>query len=162
MAVAVVGPTVALSFAVITRLQVRAQYSTIHDEVALIESHLPSDVHSPLTHLGIVEALSNAVLHGALQVSSEARNDGRFVEWLEAIEVAEAQRPNAVVQVTIESHDTHTEITLFDGGPGFDWRNASVRRGRGLQLIEQCFAHIHFNHAGNQLHLLLNQSSRTL
>ncbi len=159
-AVAPFGTTVAPYRWVITRLQVRARYSSIYEEVALIEAHLPSQLTSPLTRLGLVEALSNSVLHGALQVGNQLRNDGRFEEWLEAVETAEAQSPDALVHVCIGHGEDITTITMFDGGRGFDWRNTALRRGRGLQLIEQCFAAVRFNEAGNHIHIQLRHSAK--
>ncbi len=128
-------------------LFVRAKYTTIEESVDAIEACVPWQHRSSLVRVAITEALANAIVHGALRISSRLRDDGEFEAWLSLIEDAERRAPDEHVQVTV----CDSRIVFFDGGPGFDWRSSPVRPGRGLSILHAAFSSVRWNDTGNTL-----------
>ncbi|MBS0265116.1 MAG: response regulator [Planctomycetes bacterium] len=160
-----------------------AQHLTCHE----IEFHLPNDREllsaavaellevghlygvfgdPELTRMGVAleEALSNAMIHGNLEISSElrARDDGSYEE---AIRVRQAipTYGNRRIQLRcrLTAHEARFEIT--DEGPGFDVTqvpdptdpaNFFRPSGRGLLLIRSFMDEAFFNPIGNKITLI--------
>ena len=117
------------------------------------------------THLGVAleEALSNAIIHGNLEVSSELReqdNDayGDMIR-LRAADAAYGRR-----RVTVAARLTAKEasFTITDEGPGFDVdslpdptdpENLLRPSGRGVMLMTAFMDNVQFNDRGNSVEL---------
>lgn len=88
--------------------------------------------------LGVREALSNAIRHGA------------------------AKTNNTMIQYRLRyDQKQFIIVTVTDPGPGFDWNTAMKRvlpclteSGRGIFIMQNCFDTIKFNERGNEITLL--------
>jgi anti-sigma regulatory factor (Ser/Thr protein kinase) len=137
-----------------------AQPALIEAHVRVIEEALPLPLRGDLLRIGLTEVLTNAIVHGALGVGSEARDEGDVEKNIEAIEEA-ARRLSGLrhVEVDVSTNGSSAEIEVSDPGPGFDWRNVKRRYGLGLSIIRQAFAAVHWNEAGNRISLRLESGS---
>lgn len=86
--------------------------------------------------LGLYEALSNAVRHGA------------------------AKARDKTIDFTLRCRQSTLDIKVKDQGPGFNWKKALKKRpsplaksGRGLTIMRNCFDSINYNTPGNELKL---------
>ncbi|MCP4174768.1 MAG: response regulator [Fuerstiella sp.] len=119
-------------------------------------------------HLGVAleEALSNAIIHGNLEVSSKLRerDDNAYGDLI--IERGRTA-PYADRRVTIEAHmDAESaRFTIRDEGPGFDISklpdphcpdNLLRSSGRGLTLMHAFLDEVSYNDKGNEVTLRLN------
>lgn len=114
--------------------------------------------------LALDEALTNAIIHGNLEVSSKHReSDGD--EFHRQIRARQTQFPYSERTVFVEASFKIGEarFTIRDEGPGFDPSQISdpTRRsnldkpyGRGLFLIRAFMDEVHFNDAGNEITLV--------
>jgi anti-sigma regulatory factor (Ser/Thr protein kinase) len=103
---------------------------------------------------GLVEALGNAIIHGALGVSYEGRAAGDIEASLDAIDRASAALAGcASVRVEIKTDSAGTAIVITDPGPGFDWRASPSSGGLGLTIMRSVFCAIHWNAEGNVVSL---------
>lgn len=115
--------------------------------------------------MALEEALNNAFYHGNLEISSELKEDGssRFMEL-----AAERQQlvpwRDRFVFVTELVSPFGTWITIQDEGRGFNVQAAIDRcndpesllaSGRGLLLMRAFSDELFFNHAGNEVTLVL-------
>jgi anti-sigma regulatory factor (Ser/Thr protein kinase) len=139
----------------------RARYTTLDESVDAIEQCLPFAYRTDLTRMGIAEALANSMIHGALRVPSQPRDEGRLEEWLALIERAEREREDEIVAVCINAHGPGISLEFSDSGPGFDWRAAPIREGRGLSILHTVFDAVRWNEAGNTLSVHLLQPARS-
>lgn len=137
-----------------------AQPALIEDHVRVIEEALPLPLRGDLLRIGLTEVLTNAIVHGALGVGSEARDEGDVERNIEEIEEA-ARRllGQRSVEALVSTNGTTAEIEVSDPGPGFDWRNVRRRHGLGLSIIRQAFAAVRWNEAGNRVSLKLEPGS---
>ena len=119
-------------------------------------------------HLGVAleEALSNAIIHGNLEVSSKLRerDDNAYGDLIEQRRVA---APYADRRVVIEA-ELNTEsacFTIRDQGPGFDIsslpdpnnpENLLRPSGRGLTLMHAFLDEVTYNEKGNEVTLRMN------
>jgi anti-sigma regulatory factor (Ser/Thr protein kinase) len=116
--------------------------------------------------IAVIEALSNAIFHGNLELNSELREHGDLFYRL-----AEKRRnrlPYCNRRVFLSAGIT-AEAALFrvrDEGNGFDPRDLSDPRepgnilhqtGRGLLLIRHFMDEVHFNAAGNEITMRLHR-----
>lgn len=119
--------------------------------------------------VALEEALTNSIIHGNLEVSSELR-DGDGVEYRELIEKRRGQPSYATRRLFVcgEFEQKFCRITITDEGPGFDPAEvddptdpAHVDRthGRGLFLIRAFMDEVEFNRAGNQIRLVKRASA---
>jgi hypothetical protein len=138
-----------------------ARYTTVFDAADAVAELLPEAARSPLVLLGITEALSNGILHGALSVPSTLREQGELEGWLAAIEQAEAACGDRSLRVTVAVAETEAHLAFDDGGHGFDWQRTSAAPGRGLSLIASVFDEVRWNDRGNCLHVRLPIPART-
>lgn len=121
-------------------------------------------------HFGVAieEALSNAVVHGNLEVSSELREQDDDA-WTRTIEQRTHQPPWKSRRVTVRAELTPLvgTFTVSDEGPGFDVtslpdatdpENLLRPHGRGIMLMTAFLDSVQFNDRGNsvQLQILAN------
>jgi CheY-like chemotaxis protein/anti-sigma regulatory factor (Ser/Thr protein kinase) len=110
------------------------------------------------------EALSNAIIHGNLEISSALRDTDEKAYYAQIGE----RRPqeeyrNRNVYVIAEESRTQATYIIRDDGPGFDHANLpdptadeNLERvsGRGLFLIRTFMNYVEFNDKGNQITLV--------
>jgi anti-sigma regulatory factor (Ser/Thr protein kinase) len=119
--------------------------------------------------IALEEALTNAMVHGNLEVSSALRNlDDDSFEQLLAIR--SHKRPYGTRRVEITAVYTHDEarFTICDEGPGFDASsvpdptdddNICLNHGRGLFLMRSFMDEVIHNSVGNQVTLVKRKKS---
>jgi anti-sigma regulatory factor (Ser/Thr protein kinase) len=103
---------------------------------------LPEEERTARVRIGVVEALANAILHGALRVPERGGLDD-LPEFLESMDRYDS------AEVTLWAGVGARVIAIYDGGPGFDWRSALRRPGRGLSIMRHVFGAVEWNDAGN-------------
>jgi anti-sigma regulatory factor (Ser/Thr protein kinase) len=114
--------------------------------------------------VALEEAITNAIYHGNLQVSSELREQGEDVFHAEATR-RRLSRPYRDRHVRLTATITHAEarFVIVDEGPGFnranlpdptDPANLDKPSGRGLLLIHHFMDEVKHNQAGNQITLI--------
>jgi CheY-like chemotaxis protein/anti-sigma regulatory factor (Ser/Thr protein kinase) len=111
--------------------------------------------------VAIVEAVSNSMIHGNLEVSSKLRNDSNRV-YYEMIERRRGEEPYASRRVSMAAHETtrRVEYTVRDEGPGFDPtklpdptdpENLLNLSGRGITLIRTFMDEVEFRDGGTTI-----------
>jgi CheY-like chemotaxis protein/anti-sigma regulatory factor (Ser/Thr protein kinase) len=116
-----------------------------------------------LTRIGValLEALTNAMIHGNLEISSELRvhHDGAYETAIKTRQSAPEFRDRRV-KVRCRFTPGAAEFEITDEGRGFDWtrlpdpcdpENLLKPSGRGLVLIRAFMDDVTFNEKGNQL-----------
>ena len=138
----------------VARFVLRARHGDVPRHADVLEQALPADVRSDLVRVGLVEALTNAIVHGALGVAT--RDD--LEAFLVAIEAAEASH-DCVVHAEVHQAPFEIAVVISDQGEGFDWRAASPERGHGLAIVEEIFECVSWNEVGNEVRLRLRGST---
>ena len=114
--------------------------------------------------LALDEAMSNAIIHGNLEVSSEHR-EGNGQAFHQLIRERRTRPPysSRVLRVEAEFQFDEARYTIRDQGPGFDPETVSdpTKRsnlekpyGRGLFLIRAFMDEVIFNSEGNRITLV--------
>ena len=117
------------------------------------------------THVGIalMEAVTNAMFHGNLEVSSELRKKSQ-ADYQKLAEERRGQEPYCRRHVHVKANESPDRITyvIRDEGPGFDpsslpdpTRPENMLRvsGRGVLLIRTFMDRVEYNESGNQITL---------
>jgi anti-sigma regulatory factor (Ser/Thr protein kinase) len=141
-----------------TRAELRfaALPSRVADWATEVERALPPPHRGDATRLGIAEALANAIVHGALGLSSHRRDTGDIEAFLDAIVDAEARHgEERFVDVEVLLDGDGATVVVTDPGAGFDWRDPPRGEGRGLAMIARIFEDVSWNESGNQVRLEL-------
>ena len=121
--------------------------------------------------IALQEALTNAMFHGNLEVSSDLRRNG----CREFYELAEQRRNEAPyrqrrVFVKVEETWEQATYTIRDEGRGFDpravpnpveERHLERESGRGLFLIRMFMDEVRHNPQGNEITLVVRRANRT-
>lgn len=136
--------------------------SHLQDCVGLM--HLCDETAQLRLGIALSEALTNAVYHGNLELSSELRNDeGR--NWFDFALSRAQELPfrNRKVHVQASLSRESAKFVIRDEGPGFDPStlpdprdpaNLDKSSGRGLLLIHCFLDEVHHNAAGNEITLI--------
>jgi CheY-like chemotaxis protein len=116
------------------------------------------------------EALSNAILHGNLEVSSQLREqDGNAYYALMGQRKEEEPYADRYIHVTAKESRTEASYVIRDEGPGFDPAslpdptdpaNLEKTSGRGLLLIRTFMDEVHHNKSGNEI-TMVKRSDRS-
>jgi CheY-like chemotaxis protein len=126
----------------------------------------------PTGHLQIgvalQEAMSNALFHGNLEVSSDLRQeDGREFDLLVAQRRHQEPYRSRRIRVQVQLDRDVARFVIGDDGPGFDTSRfhqpvqpEDITRigGRGLLLIRTFMDHVSFNAIGNQISMVKYRS----
>ncbi|MCR9296661.1 MAG: ATP-binding protein [bacterium] len=143
----------------IARLQQSMRSYNLFDEGQLIQIGIALD-----------EALTNAVVHGNLEVSSDLREVDEGKAYHRLIEERRQQTPYSERRVYVRSciSKEHARIVIRDEGPGFDPKlipdptdpgNLEKVSGRGLLLIQSFMDDISHNAVGNEITLSKSKSA---
>ncbi|MCP4137527.1 MAG: response regulator [bacterium] len=114
--------------------------------------------------LALREAISNAMFHGNLEISSDVREDGGIKAFNEEIEKRKNNVPykDRIVTVDYEYTREYVEYIIEDQGPGFDYNrlpdprdpeNFFKNSGRGLLIIRIHMDEVEWTGKGNILRL---------
>ncbi len=113
--------------------------------------------------MALSEAISNAMIHGNLEVSSELRkNSHADYDTLIRERTTEAPYSSRRVRLSVRENPTQVEYVIADEGPGFDTaegpdptapENLLKPSGRGLFLIRTFMDAVTFNDAGNEIRM---------
>ena len=120
--------------------------------------------------LCLEEALSNAIIHGNLEVSSELR-DRDDDSYQQLIKQRNKSVPycNRRVTVTIDLNRYRAEFVIRDEGPGFDISslpdplnaaNLEKPSGRGITLMHAFLSEVEYNDWGNEVRLVMKTPAR--
>ena len=136
--------------------------SHLQDCVGLM--HLCDETAQLRLGIALSEAITNAIYHGNLELSSELRNsDGR--NWFDFALVT-AQEPafrDRKVHVHASLTREQAKFVIRDEGPGFDASslpdprdpsNLAKASGRGLLLIRCFLDEVHHNATGNEITMI--------
>lgn len=117
-------------------------------------------------HVGIAleEALTNALYHGNLELSSALREDGDTGAYRREADARRARPPyrDRRVHVRVDLSRAEGVVRIRDEGPGFDPgslpdptdpENMAKACGRGLLLIHTFVDEVGFNDSGNEITL---------
>lgn len=151
------------------------EYSMIHAAIRFLqEASKQTGIleESDWTQLGVAleEALSNAMIHGNLEVSSSLR-DGEDSAYEQLITERKHQYPycGRMIHVTARLNGDGVTFVVRDEGPGFDRRsipdptdpgNLSRPHGRGLFMIHHLMDEVRHNAAGNEITLVKRRKER--
>jgi len=113
---------------------------------------------------GLVEAISNAIIHGNLELSSSYKDKG-FDIFQKEIEkrLKDEKFKNRKVFISTYLDRKIFKIKIRDEGKGFDWR-AYLKKmeqmellssyGRGIPIIRNVFDEVYWNDKGNEIILI--------
>ncbi len=114
--------------------------------------------------IGIEEVITNAIEHGNLGITYEAKakaiSEGRLADLI-AEKGRESDEAGRCVRISSRLAPDHFEITIRDDGRGFDWKNLPAVEpenllafnGRGIFLTKIYFDEVSFNNSGNEVTL---------
>jgi len=108
------------------------------------------------------EAISNAMYHGNLEISSEIRDEGGIKEFNREIEarISSGKYSNRFVTIYYELTKDYVNFTVKDDGKGFNYKdlpdpkdpeNFFKNSGRGLLIIRIHMDEVEWNEKGNQI-----------
>lgn len=120
--------------------------------------------------LCLEEALSNAVIHGNLEVSSKLRDrdDDSYQQLIKQRSQSVPYR-NRRVTVEIDLNRYRAEFVIRDEGPGFDISslpnplipaNLEKPSGRGITLMHAFLSEVQYNDWGNEVRLVMKTPAR--
>jgi DNA-binding NarL/FixJ family response regulator/anti-sigma regulatory factor (Ser/Thr protein kinase) len=121
--------------------------------------------------VALQEALTNAMFHGNLEVSSEVRQEDerQYDELVEQRRKLEPYRSRRI-RVQVQLDRDVARFVIGDDGPGFDTRlfeqpvqpeDLTRIGGRGLLLIRTFMDQVTFNTAGNQISMVKYRTPST-
>ncbi len=108
------------------------------------------------------ESLSNAVLHGNLEITSAQRFSSGYEELLHARQTSFPYR-RRTVQVEAFFESEQARVTVTDEGPGFDHtrvpdptdpENLDRPHGRGVMMIRAYMDKVLYNQTGNSVAMI--------
>jgi len=138
----------------------------------LVPSGLCNTTTAENIALALKEAISNAMYHGNLEISSEMREQGGIKAFNEEIEKRKDDERfrGRTVQITYEQSPEYVEYRIEDQGPGFDYKSLPDPRdpdnffknsGRGLLIIQLHMDSVEWNGKGNCITLRKNKVEKT-
>ena len=114
------------------------------------------------------EALTNAIIHGNLEVSSRLKETD-FDAFNEVVDIRTRELPYSARKVNVRYSFDGEKITFVikDEGPGFEWRpkinpsdaEPDAAHGRGLMIMRALSSRMEYNDAGNELTLMFEVGS---
>jgi anti-sigma regulatory factor (Ser/Thr protein kinase) len=139
----------------VARFMFPARHSRAEEYALCVEQALPRELQRPDVRAGLVEALTNAILHGAFGIRHEGDDMERY---LDAIERAELELAGTtVIGVTVCAGDGRADVIVNDFGEGFDWQRVRAGRGRGLGILHEVFDAVSWNPGGNCVRLTISE-----
>ncbi|MFO0555940.1 MAG: hypothetical protein U0271_46610 [Polyangiaceae bacterium] len=126
--------------------------------VDVIESALPRDLQSSAVRLGLVEVLTIAIIHGALEIRVDRSLD--LATYLEEITLREhAVGRLRSVNVTVEVRARSATVSIEDGSEFIELRDQSWEARRGLRFVRPLFNTIRSELGGHRIVLEIGAPS---
>ena len=133
----------------------------------VISARWHKDYRDSAVSIALQEAISNAIYHGNLELSSKLREDGSNAFW----ELAEERRvtepwSSRIVQVTLLLSDTIATFEVTDQGKGFkkeevrscfDGSGLHKLSGRGIAMMEALMDEVEFSMGGRRVVMKLHR-----
>jgi len=130
----------------------------------LVPTGLCNNTTAENISLALQEAISNAMFHGCLEISSSIREELGIKGYNDEIEKRKVDEKyaNRRVTITYELNNDYVEYTIEDEGAGFDYNSLPDPRdpenffrnsGRGLLIIRIHLDEVIWNEKGNALRL---------
>lgn len=123
--------------------------------------------------LGVFEMLQNALEHGNLEITREAKSAalelGQFRNLIDERR-ADLRLGGRRIRVRVKADTLSCRVTILDEGTGFDWRpwtdgsgdsRSLEASGRGIQMTRFYFDEIVFNETGNGVTLVKSLVRKT-
>tara|TARA_R110002049_G_scaffold185580_3_gene353824 strand:- start:52593 stop:53498 length:906 start_codon:yes stop_codon:yes gene_type:complete len=140
-------------------------------EVPIVELDLFDEGERMQIAMALDEALTNAIIHGNLEVSSDLRQAEDGKPYYELVTRRKSEPPYCDRSVTISLHASQTEAKFFvkDEGCGFDPKrlcdptdpeNLEKAGGRGLLLINAFMDEVSHNDCGNEITMVKRKATR--
>ncbi len=139
--------------------------------IATLEENLPSWTEADRLRIGMAinEAVTNAIIHGNLEVDSGLKDEDEELFYHLTAE-RQFQSPYAERRVRLDAEFTDDRIivAVTDQGPGFDpnaiddpCRQENIERlsGRGLLLIRSFMDSVEHNSCGNCISMIKNRGA---
>jgi anti-sigma regulatory factor (Ser/Thr protein kinase) len=132
----------------------------------LVEA-MPTWVERERVRFGLTEALTNALVHGALEIDS-AERDADYLRYLELIEErSAARRDSHAIRVVIEASDRSVTFKVRWTGAACPAPYRSRRHeqseisvhGRGLGIIYSCFDDVDWDDDGFGMTLVVERAA---
>lgn len=154
------------------RIEIPSEFEWINRTVSYLEHHaleLPWGdlVHGHRIRLSLHEALTNAIVHGNLEVSSdlkEAEETDRFTKAL-ALRSTLSKYSSRRVQVEVDYNEHRIAWTIKDEGKGFDIEKvlkhaaseqpSLLASGRGVMMMQAFMDDVQYQLGGRQCRLTL-------
>jgi anti-sigma regulatory factor (Ser/Thr protein kinase) len=119
--------------------------------------------------LALHEALSNSIIHGNLEVSSELKEIEKFADAL-AQATADPHLAHRVVDISVDYNSERCRWMLTDQGKGFNVRRvlrrclnvdleSQLASGRGILLMHSFLDHVSYKLGGRRVILILNRDA---
>jgi anti-sigma regulatory factor (Ser/Thr protein kinase) len=121
--------------------------------------------------IALHEAISNAIVHGNLELSSELKEHGdtSFAEAL-AQRASDPDLAQRIVDIVVHYDGDRCRWIITDQGPGFDFERVLSRQesddpevllasGRGILLMRSFLDEVRYEQGGRRLILTLNRAS---
>jgi CheY-like chemotaxis protein/anti-sigma regulatory factor (Ser/Thr protein kinase) len=139
-------------------------------ELPLVELDLFDEGERMQMAMALDESLTNAIIHGNLEVSSDLREIENGDPYAALIRQRKTQPPYCDRKVMVSLHATteQASVTIRDEGPGFDQAclrdptdpdNLELCGGRGLMLIHAFVDSVAHNQKGNEITLIKRKAS---
>lgn len=151
-----------------TVLRIRPRPEAVAAAVAWVVRQSPSWVDHGTLDSGVTEALTNAVLHGALELNSNARSHGDYGTYLrEASTLAESEaRRDRVIEVSIlEAGPRFGVLVRWEGAPCPQGARTPPRElgplqesGMGITIMHALFDQVVWSSDGRAVELWLTRS----
>jgi len=137
----------------------------------MINDAVPDESERIRVAIALEEALSNAIYHGNLELSSELR-ESENDEYYQTAKVRRHQEPYSGRSVRVDAvrNPDELRIVICDEGPGFDPsglpdptdpENLEKVHGRGLLLIRTFMDDVQHNETGNEITLIKRSCAET-
>lgn len=155
-----------MSFAVAK--DVTAHPDALADAVNWVSSYSPAWADTESLSQGMMEALSNAIIHGVLGIKSEGREDC-LKSYVERVRAAAQRSPNAVVRVEVIGDEdsfrvrlswTGTACPVDDRGPRALVDGVMSVSGMGTCIIFASFQRVVWDENGLGLELWLQKEKK--
>ncbi len=137
----------------------------------LVASGLCNNNTSENLSLALVEAISNAMYHGTLEISSDIREEGGIKKFNEEVERRknDSAYMNRFIKISYHLTKEYVEYIIEDEGPGFNYHSLPDPRdpenffkesGRGLLIIRIHMDEVEWVGRGNIVRLKKNKIER--
>lgn len=159
-------------------MEIPSDFSWINPTVEYLASQASevswqSPVNKNRVTLALHEALTNSIVHGNLEISSELKNDysDRFTEML-AVRSSQHKYASRIVRIIVDYSESCITWSIADEGRGFDVQSVLARAesedvsllpsGRGLMMIKAFMDGVEYDRGGRRIKLTLQNPDAPL